>query len=81
MAYDSIVFYSTGQLVFGLDAIILIKHTVDWKLILQKKKMQINKDNIHKISKIADHYYKVRDKFMFANNSSFKYKTPNNRLC
>ena len=39
--------YSPGQLLFGHDMIILIKHTMDWELICQKKKKQINTDNIH----------------------------------
>ena len=29
--------YSLGQLLFGHDMILLIKHKVDWKLIRQKK--------------------------------------------
>ena len=33
--------YSTGQLVFGLNIIILIKHKVVWELIRQRKHLQI----------------------------------------
>ena len=40
--------YSPGQLVFGYDMILQIKHTVDWALIRQQNQTQINEDNIHK---------------------------------
>ena len=40
--------YSPGQLVFGRDIIILIKHNMYWELIRQQKQAQINKYNIHK---------------------------------
>ena len=35
--------YPLGQLIFGHDMILLIKHTVDWELIRQQKQTQINK--------------------------------------
>ena len=31
-------FYSPGQLIFGRDMILPIKHRVDWELIRQKKR-------------------------------------------
>ena len=37
--------YSPGQLIFGRDMIILIKHGVDWELTRQRKQTQINRDN------------------------------------
>ena len=40
--------YSPGQLLFGRDMILLIKHEVGWGLIRQRKQTQINKDNICK---------------------------------
>ena len=40
--------YSPGQLIFGRDTIILIKHRVDWELIRQKKQTLINRDNTSK---------------------------------
>ena len=40
--------YSMGQLVFGCDMIIPIKHTADWELIRKQKQTQINKDNNRK---------------------------------
>ena len=53
--------YSTGQLVFGHDMIITIKHKVDWELIRQRKQAQINKDNYRESRHIVDHDYKVGD--------------------
>ena len=44
-----------GKLVFGRDMILLITQTVCWELIYQQKNKQINKNNIHKNSKIFDY--------------------------
>ena len=67
---------SPGQLIFGLDMILMIKHTVDWELIHQQKKAQINKDNIRENRNRVDHDYKVVDKVVLNNNSAYKYETP-----
>ena len=67
---------SPGQLVFDCDIILLVKHTLDWELKFQRNQVQINKYDIRKNSKIVDHDYKVRDKFMPNNNASFKYDIP-----
>ena len=37
--------YSPGQLIFGHDMILPIKHRVDWELVHQQKQTQINRDN------------------------------------
>ena len=58
-----------GQLVFGRDIILPIKHKVDWELIRQTKQTQINKYHIRKNIKRVDHDYKVGDKFMLNNNA------------
>ena len=42
--------YSPGQLVFGCDMILPIKHRVDWELIRQRKQTQVNKDNAERIN-------------------------------
>ena len=68
--------YSPGQLLFGRDMIIPIKHKADWELIRQQYQTQINKDNIHKNSKRVDHNYKVDDKVILNNNSAYKHETP-----
>ena len=58
------------QLVFGRDIIIPIKHKVDWELIHQINKTQINKDNIRENGNRVDHDYKVGDKFMLINHAA-----------
>ena len=68
--------YSTGQLIFGRYLILLIRHTVDWKLIRQKKHTQINKDNINQNIPIVDHDYKVVDNVIFTKHNTYKYEIP-----
>ena len=65
--------YNPGQLVFGRDMTLLIKHNVDWELIFQQKQTHINKNNIHKNIKRVDHDYKVGDIVMSNNNAAYKY--------
>ena len=62
--------YSPGQLLFGRDIIILIKHNVYWKFIRQKNQTQINKDNIRENKKQVAHDYNVIDKFMINNHAT-----------
>ena len=64
--------YIPGQLLFERDTIILLKLTVDWELIYQRKQMQINKYNYRKSSKIFDHGNKVGDKVILDNNAAYK---------
>ena len=61
--------YSMGQLIFGLEMILLIKHTVDWELICQRKQTQTNKDNIRENIHRVDHYYKVGDNVMLTKHT------------
>ena len=56
--------------------ILPIKYKVDWELIRQQKKTQINKDNICKNRKRVDHIYKVGDKIMLNSHNIYKYETP-----
>ena len=60
-----------GQLVFGCDIILPIKHNVDWALIRQQKQTQINKDNIRENNKIVGHDYKVGDKVFLNNHTAY----------
>ena len=68
--------YSPDQLIFVCDIILSIKNTVDWELICQKKKTQINKDNILENRDRVDHDYKVGDNFMLTKHTAYKYETP-----
>ena len=67
---------SPGQLMFGRDTILLIKHTVDSEIIRQENQTQINKDNILKNRHRVDNNYKVRDNVMLTKNIASKYETP-----
>ena len=62
--------YSPGQLIFDLDMILPVKHTVNWSLIRHQKQAQINIDNIRKSNKIFDHDCKVRDKGIITTNAA-----------
>ena len=56
--------------------ILLIKHTVDWKLIRQWKKTQVNRDNTQENKHKVDCDYKVGDKVVLTNHTAYKYETP-----
>ena len=67
---------SLGQLIFGRDMILPIKHRVDWELIRQLKQTQINRDNACKNKHRVDYEYRVGDKVMLANHTAYKHETP-----
>ena len=54
--------YISGQLIFGRDMILPIKHRVDWELICQRKQTQINRDNAHENRHRVEHDYNAEDK-------------------
>ena len=62
--------YSPGQLMFGRDMILLIKHKLDWELIRQQNQEKINKENIRKNINQVNHDYKVGDKVMLAKHTA-----------
>ena len=68
--------YSLGQLVFGCDMIIPIKHTVDWELIRQQNQTQINKYDIRKNRNQVEHAYNVGYKVILNNHTAYKNETP-----
>ena len=68
--------YTKGQLVFGRDMVLPIKHIANWKLIRQSKQAQINYDNVRKNKNRLDHDYQVRYRSMIRNNVSYKYQSP-----
>ena len=62
--------YSPGQLIFGCDMNLPIKHTLDQGLIRQRNQTQINKDNILKNRHRVDHKYKVRDNIILTKQTA-----------
>ena len=65
--------YIPGQLVFGHDMILPMKHKVDRELILQIKPTKINKDNICENRTQVNHNYKVVDEVIINYQASYKY--------
>ena len=65
-----------GQLVFGRDTILPIKHMVNDELINHQNQTQNNKDNTRKNRNRVEHSYKVGDKLMISNHAVYKYETP-----
>ena len=62
--------YSLGQLIFGRDMILPIKHRADWELIRQQKQTQINRDNTCKNRHRLDYDYKVGDNVMLTKHTT-----------
>ena len=65
-----------GQLVFGRDMILNIKHTANWEYIKQRKQQIINKNNQRENAKRKEHVYRVGDKVLLSKGNEFKYETP-----
>ena len=68
--------YSPGELVFGRDMFLWIKHLAYLEFIRQKNQAQINKDNIQENRNQVDHDYNVLNKVMLTNHVAYKYETP-----
>ena len=62
--------YSPGQLIFGRETIILIKHMVDWELIRHKRETQINRHSTHENRRRVDYNYKVGDNVMITKHTA-----------
>ena len=68
--------YSQGQLIFGRDIILLIKHRVGWELRRQQKQTHINRDNTRENKHRVYYNYKIGNKVMLTNHTAHKYETP-----
>ena len=64
-----------GQICFGRDLILLINHVADWRYMCQRKQTQIDKYFTCKSTTIIDHDYRVGDKILIKNKSSYRYET------
>ena len=62
--YHTTLQATPGQLVFGRDMILPIKHKADWAMIAQRKQDIINKSNRRENSKRVRHEYKPGDKVL-----------------
>ena len=62
------------ELVFGLEAILNIKHVAHWEHNLQRKPLQINLNNKRENMLRNKHQYKVGDKILVKRKKIFKHK-------
>ena len=67
---------SPGQLVFGRDMILNIKHIANWKAIKDRKTKIIQKNNKRENSKRLPHTYRVGDEVLLERNQPNKLERP-----
>ena len=65
-----------GQLVFGRDMILNIKHEANWEYIKKRKQDLIEKNNQAENAKRTPHTYRVGDKVLIRRGTENKYETP-----
>ena len=61
-----------GQLVFGRDTMLNIKHEADWELIRQRKQQMINKNNLRENSKRIPYTYQPGQKVLLKTGTEYK---------
>ena len=64
-----------GQLVFGRDMILNVKHEANWEYIRQQKQKLIEKNNKAENSKRIPHTYEIGDKVLLRRGNENKYET------
>lgn len=74
--YHTTLQKSPGQLVFGRDMILNIKHTANWEYIRQRKQKLIEKNNQAENAKRKAHDYQAGDRVMLRKGSENKYEQP-----
>jgi len=67
---------SPGQLVFGRDMILNIKHVANWEFIRKRKQDLIEKNNIRENATRIPYVYKKGDKVLLKRGTENKYETP-----
>ena len=65
-----------GQLVFGRDMILNVKHEANWEFIRQRKQTIIEKNNKAENAKRVPHTYTVGDKVLIRRGNEHKYEAP-----
>jgi hypothetical protein len=74
--YHTTLKASPGQLVFGRDMILNIKHIANWKAIQDRKQQMIIKNNKHENSKRIFYEYKIGDEVLLEKNKPNKMEQP-----
>ena len=67
---------SPGQLVFGRDMILNIKHEANWDYIKKRKQNIINKNNKRENAGRIPHTYRVGDQVLLKRGTENKYEAP-----
>jgi hypothetical protein len=65
-----------GQLVFGRDMILNVKHEANWEFIRQRKQTIIDKNNKAENAKRIPHQYAVGDQVLLRRGNEQKYEAP-----
>ena len=74
--YHTTLQKTPGQLVYGRDMILNVKHLANWEYIRQRKQHLINKNNNRENEKRIPHVYKRGDKVLLRRGTENKYETP-----
>ena len=74
--YHTTLQSTPGQLVFGRDMILNVKHEANWEFIRTRKQQIINKNNKAENAKRVAHVYKQGDKVLLKRGTENKYETP-----
>mgnify|MGYP003513462981 FL=1 len=74
--YHTTLQNTPGQLVFGRDMILNVKHEANWEYIRARKQKIIEKNNKSENSKRIAHQYTVGDQVLLRRGTENKYETP-----
>ena len=74
--YHTTLQSTPGQLVFGRDMILNIKHEANWEFIRARKQKIIHKNNEAENAKRTPHVYSVGDKVLLKRGTENKYESP-----
>jgi hypothetical protein len=74
--YHTTLKKTPGQLIFGRDMILNIKHEANWEYIKQQKQKLINKNNERENKNRVPHQYQIGDKVLLNRGTENKYEIP-----
>jgi len=77
--YHTVLNATPGQIVFNRDMLLPIDFKADWAHIIQRKKEQIQKDNLRENNKRLAHTYKVGDKVLITKPGKVSKMSPPRR--
>ena len=74
--YHTTLKKSPGQLVFGRDMILNVKHIANWEVIREQKQRLINKNNQRENAKRTPYTYTVGQQVLLKRGTENKYEAP-----